>query len=195
MKSYQISSWCHHFIKNQVKEGDLCIDATVGNGQDTEVLCSLVGDKGLVVGLDIQEIALEKTRLRLENAGLLGRARLFLKGHEHMAEVVEPSAHGKVSCVVFNFGYLPGGNRQLATKGETSIKALERALDLLKKDGLISLCIYSGGDSGFEEREGILAWLKGLDPREYLVIVNEFYNRKNHPPLPVLIYKLLNTNR
>ena len=190
MESYQISSWCHHFIKNQVKEGDLCIDATVGNGQDTELLCTLVGDKGLVVGLDIQEIALEKTRLRLEEAGLSDRVRLFLKGHEHMAEVVEPSAHGKISCVVFNFGYLPGGDHQLATKGETSIKAMEVALELLKKDGLISLCIYSGGDSGFAEREEILAWLKGLEPRKYLVIVNEFYNRKNHPPLPVLIYKL-----
>ena len=190
MESYQISSWCHHFIKNQVKEGDLCIDATVGNGRDTEVLCSLVGDKGLVVGLDIQEIALEKTRSRLEDAGLSDRARLFLSGHEHMAEVVEASAHGKISCVVFNFGYLPGGNHQLATKGETSIEALEVALDLLKKDGLISLCIYSGGDSGFSEREEILAWLEELDSQKYLVIVNEFYNRKNHPPLPVLIYKL-----
>ena len=190
MKSYQISSWCHHFIKNQVKEGDICIDATVGNGRDTEVLCTLVGEKGLVYGLDIQEIALEKTRLRLEEAGLLSRVRLFLKGHEQMAEVVEPSAHGKVSCVVFNFGYLPGGDHQLATKGATSITALESALGLLKRDGLISLCIYSGGHSGFAEREEILAWLKELDSKEYLVIVNDFYNRRNHPPLPVLIYKL-----
>ena len=78
----------------------------------------------------------------------------------------------------------------MATQGETSIKALASALSLLKKDGLISLCIYSGGDSGLKEREEILAWLRELDSREYLVIVNEFYNRKNHPPLPVLIYKL-----
>ena len=190
MESYQISSWCHRFIKNQVREGDVCIDATVGNGRDTEVLCTLVGEKGLVYGFDIQEIALEKTRLRLEETGLSHRARLLFVGHEQMAEVIEPSAHGKITCVVFNFGYLPGGDHQLATKGETSIMAMEAALDLLKKDGLISLCIYSGGDSGFAEREKILAWLKGLDSREYLVIVNEFYNRKNHPPLPVLIYKL-----
>ena len=190
MESYQISSWCHHFIKDKVKEGDICIDATVGNGRDTEMLCASVGEKGLVIGFDIQEIALEKTRLRLEEARLSDRVRLFLKGHEHMAETVEPSLHGKISCVVFNFGYLPGGNRKVATQGETSIKALASALGLLKKDGLISLCIYSGGDSGFKEREEILAWLRELDSREYLVIVNEFYNRKNHPPLPVLIYKL-----
>jgi len=190
MELYQISSWCHHFIKNQVKEGDICIDATVGNGRDTEVLCSLVGEEGLVYGFDIQEVALEKTRLRLEETGLLGRARLFLKGHEQMAQVVEASAHGKISCVVFNFGYLPGGDHRLATTGETSIKAMVTALELLKKDGLMSLCIYSGGDSGFLEREEILVWLKKLDSRKYLVIVNEFYNRKNHPPLPVLVYKL-----
>jgi len=190
VESYQISSWCHHFIKNQVKEGDFCIDATVGNGRDTQVLCTLVGDKGFVYGFDIQEIALEKTRLKLKEAKLSHRVGLFLKGHEHMANVVEPSHHGKISCVVFNFGYLPGGDHGLATKGETSILAMEAALDLLKKDGLISLCLYSGGDSGFEEREEILAWLRRLDSRQYLVIVNAFYNRGNHPPLPVLIYKL-----
>ena len=36
MKNYQITQWCHHWIQNQVREGDVCIDATVGNGNDTE---------------------------------------------------------------------------------------------------------------------------------------------------------------
>ena len=27
MKRYQITEWCHHFMENHVKEGDLCIDA------------------------------------------------------------------------------------------------------------------------------------------------------------------------
>lgn len=28
------------------------------------------------------------------------------------------------------------------------------------------LCIYSGGDSGFQERDALLTWLKELDPRK-----------------------------
>lgn len=103
-----------------------------------------------------------------------------------MSKYAEPDS---ISCIVFNFGYLPGGDHALATKGETSIQALTQALSLLKKGGMISLCIYSGGDSGFEERDQILAWLKELNPHNYLVIKSDYYNRPNHPPIPVLIIK------
>ena len=54
----------------------------------------------------------------------------------------------------------------------------------------MSLCIYSGGDSGFEERDAVLQYLKTLDPKKYLVIVNEFYNMPHHPPIPVFLIKL-----
>ena len=80
-------------------------------------------------------------------------------------------------------------DHSLATRGKTSIQALTQALTLLKKGGMISLCIYSGGDSGFEERDQILDWLKNLDPHQYLVIKSEYYNRPNNPPIPVLIIK------
>lgn len=95
-----------------------------------------------------------------------------------------------VSCMVFNFGYLPGGDHNLSTKKETSVEAIYEGLRLLKKGGMMSLCIYSGGDSGFEERDAILGELRKLDGKQYLVIVSEYYNRPNHPPIPVLIIKL-----
>ena len=78
----------------------------------------------------------------------------------------------------------------MATKSDSSIAALTQGLSLLKKGGLISLCIYSGGDSGFEERDAVLTWLATLDPHKYLVIRSDYYNRPNHPPIPVLIIKL-----
>lgn len=53
----------------------------------------------------------------------------------------------------------------------------------------MSLCIYSGGETGFEERDILLAYLKSLDEKKYLVIVSAYYNRKNNPPIPVLIIK------
>ena len=40
MKNYQITQWCARFIKEQVSPGDLCIDATMGNGNDTLLLSS-----------------------------------------------------------------------------------------------------------------------------------------------------------
>ena len=145
MKNYQITQWCANFIRQQVTEGDFCIDATMGNGNDTLLLSQLCKTTGKVLAFDIQKQALAATREKL------------------VAE--------------------------LATRGETSIQALTQALSLLKKGGMISLCIYSGGDSGFDERNQILSWLKELDPHKYLVIKSEYYNRPNNPPIPVLIIK------
>lgn len=94
-----------------------------------------------------------------------------------------------VDCIMFNLGYLPGGDHTIATKADTTIQALERGLNLLKPLGMISLAIYHGGDTGFAERDAVLNWLKQLDCKQYTVLVTDFYNRPNHPPLAVQIIK------
>ena len=186
MKNYQITQWCANFIRQQVQEGDFCIDATMGNGNDTLLLTQLCGKSGKVLAFDIQKQALETTKKKLTAAHVPENYKLLLESHANMAEYANPDS---VSCIVFNFGYLPGGDHTLATRGETSIEALTQSLTLLKKGGMISLCIDSGGESGFEERDQILAWLKELDSRKYLVIKSDYYNRPNNPPIPVLIIK------
>lgn len=184
---YQITEWCHHFIELQVRPGDHCIDATMGNGHDTELLCRLVGPSGTVLAFDIQEQALQNTAKRLQEAGVPDNYRLILDSHSHMDQYADEDS---VSCIVFNFGYLPGGDHALATRPDTSITAIMQGLKILKKGGLMSLCIYSGKDSGFEERDALLAFLKELDPKKYLVILSSYYNRPNDPPVPVLVRKL-----
>ena len=187
MKSrFQITQFCHNFMKDYIHEGDVCIDATTGKGNDTEFLCRLVGDTGRVYGFDIQESAILATKDRLDKAGLSHRAVLTQDGHEKMAEYVKE----QVSAVVFNFGYLPGGDHHIATKPQTSIQAVEQGLKLLKTGGVMNLCIYSGKDTGYEEKDALLEYLKELDSRKWLVIVNSYYNRKNDPPIPVFIIKL-----
>ena len=186
-KNYQITQWCSRFIEEQVKEGDICIDATMGNGNDTLLLSRLAGPDGQVLAFDIQEQALQAARQKLLRENAPANYTLFLESHTHMADHVKPDS---VSCIVFNFGYLPGGDHSLATRSETSIQALEQSLTLLKKGGLLSLCIYSGGDSGFEERDALLTWLKKLDSHNYLVIRSDYYNRPNNPPIPVLVIRL-----
>ena len=187
MKRYQITEWCHHFIRDHVKEGDCCIDATAGNGNDTLVLCELVGKTGKVIAFDIQEEAVANTKKRLVEHGVAERAQVLLESHVNMSRYAEAES---VSCIVFNFGYLPGGDHELATQKESSITAIHEGLRLLKKGGMMSLCIYSGGDSGFEERDAILSEIKQLDGKKYLVIVSEYYNRPNNPPIPVMIVKM-----
>lgn len=184
---YQVTDWCRHFIELQVRPGDLCIDATMGNGHDTELLCRLTGKDGRVLAFDIQPMALEHTRKRLSEAGVPDNYRLILDSHSHISQYADTDS---ASCIVFNLGYLPGGSHAFATKAAVTLDAVRQSLSLLKKDGLLSLCIYSGGDTGFEELKMLLPFLKELNPREYLVILSSYYNRPNHPPLPVLIRRL-----
>ena len=68
MKAVQITGWCARFIREQVQPGDICIDATMGNGNDTLLLSSLCGKDGHVFAFDIQKAALINTRKRLMEA-------------------------------------------------------------------------------------------------------------------------------
>ena len=45
----------HHWLREHVSPGDLCIDATCGRGNDTRLLCELTGAEGRVIGFDIQQ--------------------------------------------------------------------------------------------------------------------------------------------
>lgn len=185
-KRFQITEYCHHFLEDYIQEGDICVDATAGNGNDTEFLCHKVGKSGKVYAFDIQEQAIRNTRQRLCEAGVEERAELLQIGHEHMKSHVTE----EVSAIVFNFGYLPGGNHEIATRKDTSLEAVEQALALLKVGGILNLCIYSGKDTGYEEKEALLRYVRGLDSKKWLVLVHEFYNRKNDPPLPVFIIRM-----
>ena len=187
MENYQITEFCHHFVADHVKEGDFCIDATAGRGSDTVFLCSLVGDHGRVLAFDIQPEAVEAASARIFESGCGHIASVIEESHEQLALYAEPDS---VSCIMFNFGYLPGGDHSIATTAETSIRAIEAGLSVLKKKGLMSLCIYSGGDTGYEERDALLAFLQELDPKKYMVLLSRYYNRPNDPPIPAFILKL-----
>ena len=169
-------------IKNPI----LCIDATAGTGKDTAFLANFAGEKGRVISMDIQEMAIEQTKLRLAKEQLSDRVEVVLDSHAHMDRYANEES---VSLIMFNLGYLPGGDHNLSTRAETTIEALEKGLTLLREGGMISLLIYSGGDSGFEEKNQVLAWLRELPDDKYTVLVEAFYNKPNNPPLPVYILK------
>lgn len=67
--------------------------------------------------------------------------------------------------------------------------AVEQGLRLLKPGGVMSLCIYSGGDTGFAEKEALLGYLKKLPSEAYTVILSPYYNRRGDPPLPVFVFR------
>ena len=173
------------YIKDSILPGDTVIDATMGNGGDTERLCRLVGETGRVYAFDIQEDALASTARRLEAAELLKRTSLILDGHEHMESYVKDS----VQAVVFNLGWLPGGNHAVTTKAETTLEALQAALRLIRPGGLVSVCIYPGHEEGKTERDRIVEWAGTLSVQRYNVLLHRFLNAGESTPVLVLIQK------
>lgn len=173
-------------IASRVSEGDICIDATAGRGNDTAFLCELVGDSGKVTAFDIQSDAIESTKKLLCEKGLSDRARLVLGSHTEMDNY---AYEGTVSCITFNFGWLPGGDHTVHTNKDTSLEAVKKALRLIRKGGLISMILYYGRDTGFEEKDALLEFVKTIDSDEYTVITAEFSNRPNCPPIPIFIIR------
>lgn len=174
----------HQFLRAHVQPGDLVIDATCGRGNDTKLLCELAGPQGRVLGFDIQQDAIDSAEALLRENGF--HAELHLESHANMAQYAEA---GTVSCIVFNFGWLPRGSHEIFTQADSSIAALEAALRLLKPEGWLVLCIYYGGANGFSERDALLAFLSALDSRYYTVLQCSFPNRTGCPPFTVFVKK------
>ena len=152
--------------------GDKVVDATMGNGHDTLMLCELVGEEGCVYAFDVQAQAVENTRKRLEEAGVAERAKLFLCGHQLMEEHVE----GPVQAVMFNLGWLPGGDKSVTTHWETTQKAVKSALKLLDTNGVCVICVYPGHEAGDEERRLLADMLASLRPQDFNVVHHRFVN-------------------
>ena len=145
--------WARELIERAMFPGAHAVDATMGNGHDTKWLCELAGETGTVYAFDVQAQAVENTRARLAEAGLLSRARLFHAGHERMAEFVDHPS----DAIVFNLGWLPGGEKTVTTLTDTTIAAVSAATELLAPGGLMTICIYPGhaeGAHGYRRAHG-----------------------------------------
>ena len=186
--SYELKSaryLAREVILRAVEPGDTVVDATMGNGHDTQMLCETVGPEGRVWAFDVQAQAVEETRNRRRAQGLDGRAELILSGHEHMAEYVK----GPVKAVMFNLGWLPGGDHAVTTRWETTRTAVESALDLLAPMGVLVICAYPGHAEGEREKQELTAFLGGLDNRRYNVLHQRFLNAGPGAPECFVIQK------
>ncbi len=176
-------------IANALQPGALAIDATAGNGHDTEFLARLVGTNGMVYAFDIQEQAVIATRNRLLNAGLERQTMVVHDGHEHMRHHIAPEHCGLINVCMFNLGYLPRGDKSITTKRQTSLQALQAATELLAPNGIITVMIYPGHAEGTEEAAHISAWARELPQTQYHVLHYEFINLSNAPPRLLAIEK------
>ncbi len=172
----------HRLLRERLKPGDQAIDATVGNGHDTLFLAEQVGPEGHVYGFDVQESAIEKTRQR--TAGL---TNITLRCLSH--ELLDESVSDPVSAITFNLGYLPGGDKSITTKPETTLVALRNSVKILKEGGLLTIVAYIGHEGGLGESNTIANWASSLDQSVFSVVRYEFTNQCNTPPFLIAVEK------
>ena len=72
----------------------------------------------------------------------------------------------KIKAGMFNLGYLPGsGNKALTTKRETTLPAVQGAIEMLDHDGILLVAVYPGHEEGN---------LEGIMLKEYFSTLSRF---------------------
>ena len=206
----------HASIQRAVMPGSLVVDATAGNGHDTLFLARLVGPTGLVLAFDTQPEALEKTRAALEQAELTARVRLFLTGHENIALCLQSNApppptgqlaasltaktppdpalyltaKPQVHAAMFNLGFLPNSEKEIATRPSTTLAALIGLLPAMLPGAALSIHCYSGHDGGKEESKAVLDWAARQPAEAWRVYRYETLNKTRGTENLILMERL-----
>lgn len=202
------------FANDVIVSDVVAIDATCGNGHDTLWLVELC-DR--VYAFDIQLAAIEATEKLLSDrkmscrisklqdtdevkaaafaadtdeksenhCGRKCKVEMICDTHENMKNYVKD----KAAVIVFNLGYLPNGDKSVATTAESTLNALNASLELLRVNGLLCVTMYQGHEAGEKEREAVLKWAKTLDKSVYHCVHTDMINQPNCPPEILLVTK------
>lgn len=172
-----VSKLSHYIIKNFSRNFNTAVDATLGNGHDTDFLTQYF-DK--IYAFDIQKYAIDNYAAKEYE-----KVQLIHDSHENMLRYITE----EVDCIIFNLGFLPGGDKSITTEKSSTLKALDHSINILKKGGFITIALYNGHIEGKEESTALLTWAKGLPKNEYGVMHHTFINRNNTPPSLLVIEK------
>lgn len=181
----KLSDIAHRYWKELIQPGDTIIDATLGNGKDTLFLAKTLKGKGKIYTFDIQESAIEKSRALLEKE-LTVEERSVIDfrhaSHTHFGDI------RKAKLIVYNLGYLPGGDKSITTRSDSTEMSLKSALPLIEKGGAISITAYVGHAEGKEEEERVRSFIEKLPTDEWSVL-QHFWLNKKEAPLLFLIFR------
>ena len=182
-------------MERVIQENDLCIDATLGNGNDALYMYKL---GGRVIGFDIQDEAIKNSKSKfreelqdeMDNENL-NKVMLVKDSHENIEKYLttEDKEYNRIKFATFNLGYLPKGNKAIITKADATIKALDTCIKYLAPDGVISIVVYYEHDGGIEEKMAVEEYLKFLNEENVEVVCINKYNSTKSLPITYFIYK------
>ena len=212
MFDISVTDRCHKILAKYISEGDTVIDCTAGGGADTLFLAKCVGSDGRVLAFDVQETALNVTEKLLQKNGFLCKrfvsssqpvfsseiktatksisssnndpsVLLIHDSHEKIGTLFSILSNNAPSVIMYNLGYLPGGDHSIVTKAETTLNAIRASLDVIKENGIISIVTYPGHEEGARENQLINKLLSYLPPDRFEALTIDQTNRSNAPVL------------
>ena len=188
----RIVAWSHELVREVLRPGDLAVDLTAGKGRDTLALAAAVGQTGQVVSFDTQAVALEQTAALLQQHGYAvkkcsgdreipagNEIVLVQTCHSTLREILSRPAR----AVLANLGYLPGGDRRLMTRPESTLPALAQSLDLLSIGGRLAVTVYPSHPGGQHEAQMIDDFFATLPSDLWQVLLLRVANRGEAPYL------------
>lgn len=190
MKRISLVNTAHDLIRDILHAGDIAIDATVGNGHDTVFLAEQVAPSGHVYGFDIQQAAIDSTREKFRQAHLSDSLTLVHASHADMTDKIPADLHGKIKAIMFNLGYLPGGNKTVITQTDSTLLALTVAARILAVNGIITLLAYPGHPGGDMETDRVKNWCEQLDTQQFEVSAIYSTEHKDTAPRLFVIRKI-----
>lgn len=172
-----VSKISHYIIDIFVNNKEIAVDATLGNGYDTDFLSRSFKK---VYSFDIQKCACdnyaEKHRLNV---------KVINDSHHLLKQYINKG----VDCIMYNLGFLPGGDKKVTTNYETSLESIKAGLELLNCGGIMTICIYRGHEEGKKEEKIILDYVKQLPKDKFGVMNHEVLNRSENAPILLAIEK------
>ncbi|MCH9656709.1 MAG: methyltransferase domain-containing protein [Planctomycetes bacterium] len=158
----RLTDQAHELIAAVLKPGETAIDATAGNGHDTLFLCQTVGPTGSVFAFDIQQKGLDQTIEKLTQAGF-SNCNLVCHDHSQLAEIIPSNLHQRIGAIMFNLGYLPGGDHTIITQQHSTLTAVKAASKLLRPGGILTIMAYPGHPGGAAETTAVSEWINTLE--------------------------------
>jgi predicted methyltransferase len=159
----RLTAVAHAAVRAVLRGGETAIDATAGNGHDTRFLADLVGPSGHVFAFDVQAEALARTA---SSIGERTHVTLLARSHAEMRDAIPAEHRGRIGAVMFNLGYLPGGDHSITTRTDSTLPAIRAALELLRPGGVLTVLAYPGHPGGAEEADAVAQELAAFDVRE-----------------------------
>ena len=124
------------------------MDATSGNGFDTLMLAKL---SKKVFSFDIQSLAIKNTKKLLDDNNINNVIQIK-DSHENIYKLLKEYKN-KISLIIYNLGYLPGGNKDILTNYKTTLKSLKESFKLLNNKGVILITCYPHEEGKKESKE------------------------------------------